>query len=104
MAVLLFVCVFVGGHRGVFVVVWGSQASPMPLWSVSVWSWLAMVGQLSCVSGTPSPSRVTWIGKVSVTGAGGIGDAQMCLVCSDSGEGAGDLRCSTIDFVVSVTV
>ena len=40
----------------------------------------------------------------SVTGAGGIGDAQMCLVCSDSGEGAGDLRCSTIDFVVSVTV
>ncbi|EFS50117.1 hypothetical protein HMPREF9587_02306 [Cutibacterium acnes HL025PA1] len=44
MAVLLFVCVFVGGHRGVFVVVWGSQASPMPSWSVSVWSWLAMWG------------------------------------------------------------
>ncbi|GAE70423.1 hypothetical protein JCM18909_3741 [Cutibacterium acnes JCM 18909] len=38
---------FVGGHRGAFVVVWGSQASPMPSWSVSVWSWLAMVGQLS---------------------------------------------------------
>ncbi|WP_349018566.1 hypothetical protein, partial [Cutibacterium acnes] len=32
--VLLFVCVFVGGHRGAFVVVWGSQASPMPSWSV----------------------------------------------------------------------
>lgn len=40
----------------------------------------------------------------SVSGAGGIGDAQVCLVCSDSGEGASDLRCSTIDFVVSVTV
>ena len=40
----------------------------------------------------------------SVTGAGGIGDAQVCLVCSDSGEGAGDFRCSTINFVVSVTV
>ena len=25
------------------------------------------VGQLSCVSGTPSPSRVTWIGKVRVS-------------------------------------
>lgn len=40
----------------------------------------------------------------SVSGAGGIGDAQVCLVCSDSGEGAGDLRRGGIDFVVSVTV
>jgi len=39
-----------------------------------------------------------------VSGAGGIGDAQVCLVCSDSGEGASDLRRGGIDFVVSVTV
>ena len=39
-----------------------------------------------------------------VSGAGVIGDAQMCLVCSDSGEGASDLRRGGIDFVVSVTV
>ena len=30
----------------VVIVVLGSQASPTPLWLVSVWSWLAMVGKL----------------------------------------------------------
>ncbi|KPG64797.1 hypothetical protein AK828_05115 [Cutibacterium acnes] len=59
---------------------------------------IVSIGHAVAVSGD-----LDWEGK-SVTGAGGIGDAQMCLVCSDSGEGAGDLRCSTIDFVVSVTV
>ena len=43
--VLLFGCVVAGGHRGAFVVL-GSQASPIPLWLVSVWSWLTMVGKL----------------------------------------------------------
>lgn len=37
--------VFVGSHRGAFVVL-GSQASPTPLWLVSVWFWSAMVGKM----------------------------------------------------------
>ncbi len=39
-----------------------------------------------------------------VSGAGGIGDAQVCLVCSVSARSASDLRRGGIDFVVSVTV